>query len=226
MFLESRCAGCDRPGATLCRVCRFALVGASSPTPGPVGVVAAVEFTGRARDVVLGLKYRNRRAVAAHLAGLLTRRLLAAGLRPDQLDVVTWAPTGAGRRHARGYDQAELVARRVARQLGVPCRRLLLREPGAGPQTGRTRAERLAGPTFRARPGRPSQRVLLIDDVVTTGATLTAAERALREVGARSVVLAAVATTPVRSARRSRPDTTLGTVLVGPWGAVHDRRSA
>jgi predicted amidophosphoribosyltransferase len=217
MFLELRCAGCDRPGAALCRVCRFALVGASSPRPGPGGAVAAVEFSGRAREIVLGLKYRNRRAVAAHLAGLLTRRLLDAGLRPEQLDVVTWAPTGGPRRRQRGFDQAELVARRVARQLGLPCRRLVAREAGSGPQTGRTRAERLDGPGFRSRPlsGRP--RVLVVDDVVTTGATLAAAERALREAGARSVVRAAVATTPARPQRAARPG---GRVLVGPWVAA------
>ena len=148
-----RCAGCDRPGVELCRTCRFALI-ARPTTPAPDGVIAGSAFTGRVRDVLLGFKYGNRRAVAGHLGGIVVNRLVAAGVRPD---VVTWAPTSAARRRARGFDQAELVARQVARQFGVPCRRLLEREgPGSAPDRARTqrttpRAD-LPGPP--ARPGR------------------------------------------------------------------------
>lgn len=196
MLLTTSCAGCDAPGAVLCRTCRFALIARYDP-PAPPGVLVAVPFAGRARDVLLGFKYRNRRQVAGHLAGLLVNRLARAGQR---VDVVTWAPTGPRRRRGRGYDQAELVARRVARQLGVPCRRLLDRDAAAGAQTGRTRAGRLAGPSFRASPRVPAATVLVVDDVVTTGATLRAAADALRAAGAGAVVTMAVAATPgVRS---------------------------
>jgi ComF family protein len=192
MLLTTRCAGCDEPGAPICRTCRFALVARFHPSA-PAGVLVAVPFTGRARDVLLGFKYRNRRAVAGHLAGLLVNRLAASNRR---VDLVTWAPTGRSRRAARGFDQAELVARQVARQLGVPCRHLLDRESGSGPQTGSDRVTRLGGPSFRARPSVPARRILVIDDVVTTGATLDAAARALLTAGARDVVAAAVAATP------------------------------
>jgi predicted amidophosphoribosyltransferase len=97
-----------------------------------------------------------------------------------------------------------VVARHVARQLGVPCRRLLERHGRRSPsQTGRTRAERLHGVAFRARPGLEGRRVLVVDDVVTTGATLQAARRALEEASVAEALLYAVAATPVsRSASR------------------------
>ncbi|MGI9052821.1 MAG: ComF family protein [Ilumatobacteraceae bacterium] len=192
MLLTTSCAGCDAPGAVICRTCRFALIARHEPSA-PPGVLAAVPFAGRARDVLLGFKYRNRRPVAGHLAGLLVNRLARSGQR---VDVVTWAPTGARRRRGRGYDQAELIARHVARQLGVPCRRLLERQVASGIQTGRDRAGRLSGPAFVASPRVPAARVLVVDDVVTTGATLRAASSALRSAGADLVIPAAVASTP------------------------------
>jgi ComF family protein len=200
MILTTRCAGCDRPGAALCRTCRFALVGRVRPTA-PPGVLVAAPYTGRVRDVLLGFKYRNRRAVARHLAGLVVNRVAASGVR---VDVVTWAPTGARRRHQRGFDQAELVARHVARQLGVPCRRLLERRGPGGPQTGQDRRGRLHGPVFRAHPRIEPVRVLVVDDVVTTGATLASAASALRQAGAADVVCAAVAATPMPDAAGAR----------------------
>ncbi|MGH9031802.1 MAG: ComF family protein, partial [Acidimicrobiia bacterium] len=158
------------------------------------GVIAALPFAGRCRDVILGFKYRNRRPLAGHLAGLLVNRLVADGVRPGRdVDVVTWAPTSSSRRHRRGFDQAELVARQVARQLGLPCRRLLERSAGVGAQTGLGRELRLAGPSFCARPDVRGRRVLLVDDVVTTGSTLRSAAEALAAAGAHAVVRAAVA---------------------------------
>jgi len=93
----------------------------------------------------------------------------------------------------------------------VPCRRLLEREGSDAPQTGLDRPTRLHGPTFRAHPSVPGQRVLIVDDVVTTGSTLRSAERALTDAGAVSVIRSAIAATPALSARDrpSRPAPTL-----------------
>lgn len=254
MWLNTKCAGCDQPGDPICRTCRIALLADPSPPLRPGGpaarwdrrlreddVVAAVAFAGRARQVVLGLKYRNRTRVAPHLAGLLVNRLLAAGVRPAtpprtrrssrasvvadsggarhpsvrgslsgtstvadavEVDVVTWAPTSARRRRERGFDQAEVVARHVAAQLGLPCRRLLERVGNTPTQTGRGRVDRLHGTEFRVRPGIDGARVLLVDDVVTTGATLRSADAALRAAGVDLVVRAAIAATPSGVGRR------------------------
>ena len=201
-MFQIRCAGCDEPGAAVCTTCRFALLG-PRPRPGAHGVHAAVPFTGRARRVVLGLKYRNRRQVARHLAGLVVNAVVVNGDHRD-LDVVTWAPTSSARRRSRGFDQGELVARHVARQLGVPCRRLLVRSGPAVAQTGRSRVERLNGPEFVARPGLDGRRVIVVDDVVTTGATMRAAAAALRHAGADEPRLYAIASTPAGSAKTGR----------------------
>jgi len=189
MLFQIRCAGCK------CTTCRFALV-SRIPQPANHGVHAAVPYTGRARAVILGLKYRNRRQVVRHLAGLVVNRIVANGDHRG-FDVVTWSPTTEARRRDRGFDQGELIARYVARQLGVPCRRLLERDARRGPaQTGRSRSDRLEGPGFSARPRLDGRRVLVVDDVVTTGATLRASAAALTSAGAQNVALYAVASTP------------------------------
>jgi ComF family protein len=148
------------------------------------------------RELLARLKYRNARSSIWWLAAGMAALVSAAWPAPD---VVTWAPTTPARRRARGYDQAELLARGVARQLGVPCRRILQRANGP-PQTGRSKEERVRGPAFDVRGRMPVQGalVVLVDDVVTTGATLTAAALALRAAGARSVVAVTAGRTPRR----------------------------
>ena len=170
------------------------------PLPAPPGVdrcTALVAYEGPAREVVARLKYRNHRSVLSALASAM-----AAGIemRPD---VVTWVPTTAARRRDRGFDHAELLARAVARELHRPCHDLLARAPGP-PQTGRPRAERLVGPLLVAR-SRARPHVLVVDDVITSGATATAAARALRRAGAVVVDVVAAARTPLpRSATNAQ----------------------
>ena len=191
MLVSNGCTACGRPGDRLCHRCRFSLASVG-PTCSSSGVEAAFPFEGVARDLIIALKFRHRRACAGVLAAQMVRRL-----RLGHVDVVTWAPTSARRVRRRGYDQAEAIARAVARQLGVPCRRLLYRAHNA-PQTGKSRVERLVGPSFRARRPRSGLAVLVVDDVVTTGATLRAAGEALRAAGVMRVELAAASSAQLR----------------------------
>jgi predicted amidophosphoribosyltransferase len=134
---------------------------------------ALLAYEGAGRRVVTAIKYRRGRGVVPGLA-----RALAARLDGEPVDVVTWLPTTASRRRTRGFDQARLLAREVARAVGVPVAPLLQRRPGPA-QTGRSAADRRRGPELVARSlGRG--RILVVDDVVTTGASMTAAGRAAR----------------------------------------------
>jgi ComF family protein len=175
---------------------------AARPAPDPAGIRAALTFAGVGRDLIVALKFRHRRSAATVLAAQMVRRLRldASG----GFDVITWAPTSARRARRRGYDQAELIARAIARQLRVPCRRFLYRSHGSA-QTGKTRVQRLAGPAFRARRARPGLRVLVVDDVVTTGATLRAAGRALVAAGVDHVQLVAAVCAELRGSPPSVP---------------------
>ncbi|MFA5775093.1 MAG: phosphoribosyltransferase family protein [Ilumatobacteraceae bacterium] len=200
MIFQSTCSGCGAQIHSVCIACRQALVESMvNQVPGaPESVVYAVAYSGRVRNLILGLKYRNERATSRLLAEVLVHRL---DVDVRNADVVTWAPTSAQRRRQRGHDQAELIARAVARRIHKPCRSLLVNESIAT-QTGADRAQRLCAPHFRGRRCRRYQHVMVIDDVVTTGATLRAAAHALCVAGASRVSAVAVAATPALESRR------------------------
>ncbi|HZN13838.1 MAG TPA: hypothetical protein VFB78_06215 [Acidimicrobiales bacterium] len=160
--------------------------------PAPPGVdrcVALLAYARAARELVARLKYRNARASIGWLAQGL------AALVDEPVSLVTWAPTTPARRRARGFDQAELLARAVGRSLGRPTHRLLRRAPGP-PQTGNDAATRRSARPALAATRRCHGTVLLVDDVTTTGATLAAAAAALRSAGADRVVALVAARTP------------------------------
>ena len=159
---------------------------------------AAVAFDGVGRRLVLGFKYGNARSLARPFAERIVADL-ARSFEAEGIQCVTWAPTSGRRVRRRGYDQAELLAGEVARLLGLPCLRLLRRTGRSGPQTGRSRRDRAGGPAFVARVPRSIIHVLVVDDVITTGATLDAAHLALRRAGARRVTCRAAAATPART---------------------------
>lgn len=173
------CYSCDSPsmGGATCARC----LEASSL----LGVVVAGRYTGHLQQLIGQLKYHGQQSLAARLG-----QLLVAQLSSDQFDLVTSVPAASSRLLRRGYNQAELLARVAANGLGLPYVDLLTRT-GDMRQVGHTRAERLsqAALAYRTRGSRLASgaRVLVVDDVVTTGATLSACASRLQEAGADQV---------------------------------------
>ena len=155
-------------------------------------VVAGQAYAGSARDLVLALQFGRRLAAGEPLADALAEALAHAGLPGDLLVPV---PLSRRRRRRRGFNQSAHLARCLAdRLVGLElCAGALVRRRHAPPQSRLARSARRRGPrgAFRARPKRVRGRcVLLVDDVLTTGATARACALALRRAGALSVVAA------------------------------------
>jgi len=196
VLLPRTCALCLRTGPSPCAACVLDLERAPA-LPAPTAVDrcdAVLAYDGAGRELVARLKYRNARSTLRWLASAM------ADLAPVDVDVVTWVPTSARRRRTRGFDQAELLARAIARVLHRPCLPLLSKDAGP-PQTGRSLEQRRSGSPMRALRRRVPPRVLLIDDVITTGTSVSIAAAALRRAGATTVTVVAAARTPLKRAR-------------------------
>ncbi len=142
--------------------------------------------------MVLAAKNRHRHDLLVRLGRSLVP------LVPSGVEEITWVPASLSGRRARGEDQAEVLARALAAATGRPAVPRLQRADRSS-RRGLDRAERLDGIGLRAVPGRRA--VAVVDDVITTGATLDGAVAALEAAGAALVVpvaIAAVAPPPVR----------------------------
>jgi ComF family protein len=153
-------------------------------------------YDGRLREAIHGLKYDGKLALAQPLGEMLAGPI-SDDPRLRAADVLVPVPLHPRRERQRGFNQAEEVARIAAPRVGVPVRRLLLRQRDTQAQTDLDESERRTNvrDAFVARGEVQGLRVLLIDDVVTTGSTLAECARALRGAGASTVCAAAVAIT-------------------------------
>ena len=192
LWFPSSCHGCDAPGRSPCAQCRD--VFAEPPNePCPKGLQAllvVVAYDENFRPFWSAVKQQGNRKVLRWFGEQLTEVVQHA---ITEVEVVTWAPTSPARRRQRGFDQSQLLAQQLAAAYRTRAQATLRRHRGVA-QTGRSRQQRLNGVAFSAR-RRIKGRVVLCDDVVTTGATMTAAARALLEAGAEMVIGAAVART-------------------------------
>ncbi|MDQ3914914.1 MAG: hypothetical protein M3323_06215 [Actinomycetota bacterium] len=141
-------------------------------------------YEGAARSLVLGLKLRGMRGHALPLAEATCRAAWRDGIAGD---VVTWVPCARADARARGYDHAAALARVVGSRLGLPVTPLLDPNGPKSDQTALGAAQRRENmkDAFVARPVRA--RVVLVDDVMTTGATICTCARALLRAGASAV---------------------------------------
>lgn len=197
--LPATCVGCGREGPPLCDACIPALdrrldapagvpIGLPGDLPAPLLQLDwCAPFSGTARSALHAIKYGGEQRLAEPLGAAVARRWARVGVGTD---LVTHVPVHAGRARSRGYDQAELIARAAARHLGLPYAPLLARERATIAQFDLDRGDRAANVAgaFATRSDPvtdPAGRwILLVDDVVTTGATLAACAEALERAGA------------------------------------------
>lgn len=205
LVLPRDCAGCAAPGRTLCPGCGKALSGppvAHRPTPAPPGlppVVAAAAYDGVVRSLLLAHKERGRLALAGPLGRALARAAAAHG-RGAVLVPVPSSPVSV---RARGHDHARRLTAVAGRRLGARTAAVLVQARSVDDQSGLDAAARsanLAG-ALRARRRLDGLDVVVLDDVVTTGATIAEATRALTAAGAHVRGAAVVAATVRRGTR-------------------------
>ena len=209
LALPASCAGCGREGDALCRDCRPALDVRLAAKPGvPIGLPAdlpppllqlewCAPFTGVTRRALHALKYDGERRLAPVLGAAVARRWARAGAAGDALVPV---PASPDRVRERGYDQAALIATDAGRRLGLPVLHVMERTRATTAQFDLDRAARATNLVDAFRVGSADARLsiagrwlVLVDDVVTTGATLAACATALTDAGALAVSAVAVA---------------------------------
>ena len=176
-----------------CALCRLGLQGFDA-------VYSYGSYEGTLRELVHLFKYGGVRP----LAGTFGRFLIQALPRETTFDLIVPMPLHWFKRWQRGFNQADLLARVIGKKWNVPVRSVIRRRRATSPQAGLTNAKRRANVrgAFQITRGRSLQgmRVLLVDDVVTTGATASACARVLKRAGVEHVALLVLARTDRRAA--------------------------
>lgn len=203
LLFPPRCAFCRKllndGEKGICRACRRSLPyvpeTAAREYRDIAKCVAPLYYEGSVRESLLRYKFAGLSAYGQVYAGLVARCVEESGI---SCDLVTWAPLSWRRLRKRGYDQARLIAEGAARELGLPCVKLLAKTRNNPPQSSLGSEEKRranARGVYRCRDGAAvlGKRILIIDDIVTTGATLCECARVLRAAGAAEVFAAAAA---------------------------------
>lgn len=208
LIFPRTCAGCGREGGYLCDECEATIPRleppqcslCSAPSRSSLcawckaanqpfnGITAPYRWTGVVQELVYSLKYRNVRASAPRLAELMSAHLADKSISADTIAPVPLHPS---RERERGYNQSELLARSISKSTGIPIESgVLARTRNTTPQvsmsTPEERRRNVVG-AFECVGDVAGKRVLLIDDVVTTGATVAECSAQLRQAGAVSI---------------------------------------
>lgn len=159
--------------------------------------VAAALYADVTPKVVVSFKFRGWDLLAAPLARRVASAVRANAL-DEGVDAVVPVPSTSSRNRERGYDPGELLASETARFLRLPLRPALVRTRATPPQSSLSATARRSNVkgAFRARPWTKGRTLLLVDDVMTTGATAFEAAATLRDAGATDVRVAVFARTP------------------------------
>ena len=176
-----------------CGLCRLGLQGFDA-------VYSYGSYEGSLRELVHLFKYNGMRPLARTLGQFMVQALP----REASFDVIVPMPLHWWKQWQRGFNQSDVLAREIGKKWNVPVRNLVRRKKATRPQAGLTNAKRRANMSgaFGMPRGRSlaGARVLLVDDVVTTGATASACARVLKRAGAAHVALLALARTDRRQA--------------------------
>lgn len=189
----------ERQETDLCRRCRTEAP-AFTRRAGTIrfiqDVTAVWEYRDEVRHSLLRYKFYNARSLAKGYGRLLAMKISEAF--DGRIDMISWIPVSRRRRRRRGYDQVELIARVVCRELGCPLVPTLMKQtdnrPNSTLDSPEARRANVLG-AYRLREGAQirDKRIVLLDDIVTTGATASECARVLLSAGAKEVYLAAVA---------------------------------
>ncbi len=205
LLYPTRCAFCHKlartPEEKVCRDCLRKLpyipAGQKKKLAGITDCVSPFYYRGDLRASLHRYKFGGVTGYAEVYAVFLAKCIDENEITCDS---ITWAPLSSRRMRQRGYDQAKLIAEALAVRLGVPCERLLVKVRHTPPQS-RTksadeRKKNVAG-VYRADPSAriKGKRILLIDDIVTTGSTLSSCAAVLKQAGAAEIAAATVART-------------------------------
>ena len=187
------CVGCRKALEKLAQKQEAREAAQNDPLPAGIDYIhAAFVYEGPARKLIHRLKYESVRTAAIPLARQMV--FLPAG----EEEIIVPVPTDPKRQRRRGFNQSALLSAHIAKELGMPMETALTRVDTRRPQTGlsmKERQENLVG-CMAAGETVNGKRVLLVDDVCTTGATLCEAARALRQAGAASVGVLTAARAP------------------------------